>query len=447
VTHNDISWETVEQEAVELLSRYIQINTTNPPGKEMAAALFLKQLLDREGIACDIYESQPGRGNIITRYQGNEDAPEVLLLHHMDVVPAEAKKWTHPPFSGTVADGEVWGRGAIDCKSLGIMEYLAFILLKRRGFCPEKYSVLAATADEEAGGAWGVKWLMENHPDTLKTRSVINESAGLGFSSPTSNIYFCQVAEKGICWLRIIFTGIPGHASMPHDENCVAEMAKALDALSRYCFPVCVTEPAKRFIHALAPEQAVMPENEFLEVFDKGIGSRMLERIPDKLLRQVVAPTLQNTCVPTVVRSGDKANVIPSECFCEVDCRILPGCDPRQFMEDIRHILRERGCTNFTVKLLGSSAASVSPVDTRLFKMLEKSLKKTDPRATVIPYMSPGATDSRFFRDRKIPAYGLQMESSVEAAKRIHAHNERINAGRMVFGIKVLFNACAAMRG
>ena len=440
MTTGTVAWDAVEREAAETLSRYIQINTTNPPGNETEGACFLKDILEKEHIAADLYESMPGRGSLVSRYRGDRELPDLLLLHHIDVVPAEQEKWRYSPFSGASVGGEIWGRGALDCKFLGIMEFMAFILLKREGLCPEKYMVLAATADEEAGGAWGVRWLMENHPGLLAARYVINEGVGWGFDTGLCNLCLCQVAEKGACWMRITFSGRPGHASLPHDENCVVHMARAVELLSGSCFPVRVTAPVRKLIQGLAPVQELMPPEEFLRLLNEGDCRRVLEGIREKTFRHMLAATLRDTAVPTVASAGSKVNVIPGECYCEVDCRILPGTDPDELAIRIRELLEAGGCRNFTVAFKGKSQSSVSPTDTPLYRALEDSFTRHDPRARVVPYMSPGATDSRFFRARGIPAYGLQFDASIEATQRIHGHNERISIEQLIRGTRVLYD-------
>ncbi len=435
-----ISWDRVEKEAVAILSKYIQINTTNPPGNETEGAKFLKEILHKEHIHSDIYESRPGRGSLISRYCGAENIPKIILLHHIDVVPAEEEKWHCSPFSGAIEDGEIWGRGAIDCKSLGVMELMALLLLKREGLAPEKHFVLAATADEEAGGGLGVEWLMDRHPEKLQTQYVINEGMGLGFSTGEKNLYFCQVAEKGANWIRITFEGRPGHASQPHGDNCVAEMSRALDVLSAHTSPFRITAPVKKLIQGIAPEQRFMPQEEFLALLDESRCKDILERIPLQPLRQMLSALLHNTVLPTVVRAGSKTNVIPSQCYCEVDCRILPGSTPEELQQHITELLMSRQCKNFSVEFKGKSLPSESSAETALFTALSASFKKCDPKAKVIPYMSSGATDSRFFRQQGIVAYGLQIETSIEAIERIHGHNERITIPQLTKGIKILYD-------
>lgn len=441
MVRQQIDWQAIENEAVELLSQYIQINTINPPGNELAGAQFLKEILAHNGILADVYESDTNRGNLVTRFMGDRDAiPAVLLLHHIDVVPAEEDKWLEPPFSGCVVNGEIWGRGAQDCKSLGIMQLMAFVLLKRQGLFPEKHIVLAATADEEAGSTWGVGWFMRHMPDKLKARYVINEGGGLGLATKRGNVYFCQVAEKGVCWVRITFSGTPGHASLPHANNCVVEMGKAIEALSAYEAACVVTEPAEKFIRGLAAAQEFVPAAEFLKLLDPTSCSSVWGRLPAGIIQQVLNASLRNTVTPTIAKAGTKTNVIPAECFCEIDCRMLPGVKPYEIQQAISDILAARDCKNFTITMLHTSLPSSSPLDTPLYRLIEKNIKKHDPTALLVPYMSSGATDSRFFREHGIVAYGMQMESSFESMERMHGHNERISIANLVKGIKVLFD-------
>lgn len=435
-----IDWSCVEKEAVGLLVAYLQINTTNPPGNETAGAVFLKEVLEREGIACEVFESAPGRGSLISVFAGSGAAADVLLLHHIDVVPAEADKWLHPPFSGVVIGDEIWGRGAMDCKSLGIMELMAFVLLKRQGLEPEKKILYVATADEEVGGTWGAQWLLQHHRDKLRTRYVVNEGMGLGFSNGARTMYLCQVAEKAACWTRITFRGRPGHASVPHDDNCVVAMARAVQALAEHRFPVKITAPVEKFLRGFAAVQQFMPEAGCAGLLDPDRCQAVLERIAEPVLRRIIAALVKNTAVPTLIAGGSKTNVIPGQCYCEVDCRILPGETPEQLKKTLAAILDTHGCGDYSIEMTGT-LASESPCDTDFYRVLEHSFTRTDPTARMLPYMSPGATDSRFFRELGIPCYGVQMEPSIDAIDRIHGHNERTSIRQLTFGIRVLHDA------
>jgi acetylornithine deacetylase/succinyl-diaminopimelate desuccinylase-like protein len=435
--HISIDWDRVATEAAELLSAYIQINTTNPPGNETEGARFLQAVLKREGIGSEIIESRPGRGSLVTACSGSS-AAEILLLHHLDVVPAEAGRWQVDPFSGLVRAGELWGRGTLDCKGLGIMELMAFVLLKRQGLDPERRIIYAATADEEAGGTWGVPWLLEHHPEKFQTRYVINEGVGWGLRTGRRNVYLCQVAEKASCWLKIVFEGRPGHGSIPHGENCVLHMARAMQVLGEYRFGLQCAAPVRMLLEAFAGEQEFMSAERFLGILNPESSRATLEQIDDEPMREMFAALLTNTMVPTVARAGTKTNVIPSECFCEVDARILPGTTPEELKALIERLLEDAGCRGFSVHLPGGSQASESSMDTELYRVLDQTIRGHDPRGMLLPYLSPGATDSRFFRERGVIAYGMQFDASIESNRLIHGHDERISLKQLLFGIQLL---------
>lgn len=435
-----INWEQVGAQAADLLSRYLQIDTTNPPGNESQGALFLKKLFEDEAIEFDIIESAHGRSNLITRYQGRAPRANVLLLHHIDVVPADGNQWKYPPFSGVEQNGEIWGRGAIDCKSLGIMQLMAFFLLKKQGIDPQQHIIFAATADEEAGSTRGVEWLFDRVPEKLNAAFVINEGVGFFFKAKNKNLHFCQVAEKGTCWLRVSFTGAPGHASMPGGENCIHELAKTLHLLSAHRFDIRITDQAKSFILEAAPYQNVLPKDMFLKLLDKNRAPEILEQIPRGSFRNIIHTLFKNTATPTVVSGGKKTNVIPGSCFCEIDCRILPGETPENFKAGMETLLNQNGIKNFCMDIISKSVSSSSPSDTPYYRLIKEAFCANDPDAEVIPYMSAGATDSRFFRQQGIAAYGLQFGVTPELIQTIHGHNERINKNDLVFGARVIYD-------
>ena len=437
----NVDWDKVKEEAVEILSKYLQADTTNPPGKEMAGARVLQQVLEKEGMTTTLLESQPERGNLICRMKGKDNLSPLILLHHIDVVPAEADKWKYPPYSGAVVDGEIWGRGAQDCKSLGIIELLAFMLLKREGFAPKRDIVYLATADEETGGKWGVGWLFENHPELMKGEYVINEGGGVGMVVGEKNVFTCQTAEKGICWLKLTFRGKPGHASVPHDDNCVVKMAKAIERISAYRSPLRRNPTTELFIKGIAEEQR-FPRSWFLRQLLNPLLSRWVEKgIPDPGFKGMAGAILRNTFVPTVAQAGQRINVIPSECTCQVDCRILPGVTPEMVKGEVHQMLFD--LRDYEVEILQTSPASESPAGNPLYEAFDKVLKDLDPKAKMIPTMLTGATDSRFFRDRGAVAYGFQpmlpVANLADYLTRVHGHNERIAAEDLLFGAKVLY--------
>jgi acetylornithine deacetylase/succinyl-diaminopimelate desuccinylase-like protein len=437
----DIGWEKIKEEAVQILSDYIKVDTTNPPGKEMAGVRYLQGILEKEGFSTTVLESQPDRGNLFCAVKGTDGLPPLILLHHIDVVPAEAEKWKHPPYSGLVINGEVWGRGAQDCKSLGVIELIAFLLLKREGLMPKRDIIYMATADEESGGKWGVGWLFQNRPDIMKADYLINEGGGVGMVVGKRNIYTCQTAEKGICWLKLTFRGKPGHGSVPHDDNCIIKMAKAIERISSYRSPLHRTLTTENFIKGIAEEQN-FPRSFLTRQLLNPLFTRSVEkRIPDPGLKGMVGAILRNTFVPTVVQGGQKTNVIPSECSCQVDCRILPGVDPEMVKAEVRDLLF--GIKDFEVEILQTSPPSESPTDNPLYRALEKTLKQIDPKTKMIPTMLTGATDSRLFREKGTVAYGFQpmapLDNLSEYLSRVHGHDERISAEGLLFGTRVLY--------
>lgn len=440
-TH-EINWDKTTEEAASYLSQYLQIDTTNPPGNEVEGALFLKELLEKEGIAAEIVESGARRGNVIARVRGDGSKRPLLLLSHIDVVPAEGGKWIYPPLSGKIVENDIWGRGALDCKSLGIMEAMVLILLKRTGKPLRRDVMLAATADEERGGTNGVAWLCQNRRDLLAVDAVINEGGGVGIARKEKNYYFYQVAEKGICWFRITFSGSPGHASIPRDDNCILSLGRCVDVVGNYRSPIQVPPVTKGLIDKLSEDDEIASILERV-VRDQHTADSALKEISDRGLRQLLGTMIRNTFVPTVVKGGEKTNVIPSECYCEVDCRMVPGERPENVKAELESLLK--GIPDYRVEVLDSSIPSESPLPHDLVSVCEQALRRHDSRAVLVPFVSSGATDSRYFRRENIPAFGfnpLFVEGDfADYHDLVHGHNERISKRNLAFGIKVLFDA------
>jgi acetylornithine deacetylase/succinyl-diaminopimelate desuccinylase-like protein len=437
----NVDWERVKGEAVQILSGYVQVDTTNPPGKELAGARFLQGVLEKDGLPATILESQPDRGNLVSRIKGKDHLPPLIILHHIDVVPAEAEKWKYPPYSGAIVDGEIWGRGTQDCKSLGVVELMAFLLLKREEFQPRRDIVYMATADEEAGGKWGVGWLFQNHPELMQAEYVLNEGGGIGIRVGQRNVYTCQTAEKGICWLKLTFRGKPGHGSVPHDDNCVVKMAKAIERIAAHHSPLRRTLTTEKFIRGIAEEQPFARAFMMRQLLNPLLSRWVGKRIPDPGLRGMVGAILRNTFVPTVIQGGQKTNVIPSECTCQVDCRILPGVDPEMIKAEVKGLLSD--FKDYEIEVLQTSPASESPADNDFYRAFAKALQQLDPKAKMVPSLLTGATDSRYFREKGTSAYGFQPMCPVENLSgylsRVHGHDERISAEDLLFGTRVLY--------
>jgi acetylornithine deacetylase/succinyl-diaminopimelate desuccinylase-like protein len=426
-------WKNVKEEATQLLREYIRVNTTNPPGNEIEGAKFLKQILEKEGFDCNIFESEKNRGNIITRFKGTGENPSLLLISHIDVVPADEDKWKYHPFSGELVDNMIWGRGALDCKSLGIAELMVMLLLKRERIKLKGDVVLAATADEEAGGKYGAGWMVKEKFPLIKTDYVINEGGGDGVLTDKGYIFICQIAEKGIYWMRLKFKGRPGHGSRPHEDNCIAKMAKAINMISSYSSPIKVNDVVEKFVEGFGIDK---------KVFDQNLSNQILKSIEDKNMAYLINAMMRNTFSPNVVKGGKKTNVIPSECYLEIDSRVLPGYKPEYALEELRKILKD--IVDFEVEIIQKSIASQSSLETPLYKIIEKNIKDFSSKAKLIPFMQVGGTDSRFFREKGIPSYGfgpLLIDGPYgEYLAMIHGHNEKISTDNLLFMIKMLWN-------
>ncbi len=429
----DRKWEEVKEEATELLREYIRMDTTNPPGNEIEGAKFLKQVLEKEGFDCNIFESEKDRGNIITRLKGTGENPSLLLISHIDVVPADEDKWEYHPFSGELVDNKIWGRGALDCKSLGIAELMVMLLLKRERIRLKGDVVLAATADEEAGGKYGAEWVVKEKFPLIKTDYVINEGGGDGILTDKGYVFLCQTAEKGIYWMRLKFKGRPGHGSMPHEDNCIAKMAKAINIISSYSSPIKVNDVVEKFVEGFGIDK---------KIFDQNLSNQILKSIEDKKMAYWINAMMRNTFSPNIVEGGKKTNVIPSECYLEVDSRVLPGYEPEYALEELRKLLKD--IVEFEVEIIQKSIPSQSPLESPLYELLEKTIKDWNSKAELIPFMQVGGTDSRFFREKGIPAYGfgpfLIDGPYGEHLAMVHGHNEKISTDNLLFMIKTLWN-------
>lgn len=422
-------------EAVKLLSQYIGINTTNPPGNETAGANFFADIFDKEGIKYKIYEPLPDRGSIRAVIPGSGEKEPVILMHHMDVVPADKTEWSFEPFSGEVKDGFILGRGALDTKGLGIMELIAFLAIKRDGITPNRDIIFLAAADEEMAGSLGVGYLLKKHPDDFKAGLVINEG---GFAIegllPENPLHLISTAEKGVCWLELSARGTPGHASTPHSDNALEKLNRALTRLLDTETPFEVKPNVAKYFEGLAQGWPFLkpyvedPSPEKLIETLRGAG--ILEN-------PIFSAQLKNTVCLTVMNSGDKTNIIPSSAKAHLDCRILPGVKLDEFVDTIKERLGDD--SDIEIKFLDSSTANISPDDTDDYRTIEGVIKKHWPNGVVTPYMLTGGSDSRFFRNRGVNSYGilpgLFQLSDIDT---IHGIDEKISVDNLLKGTEVV---------
>jgi len=442
-------WEAIGDEAVQWLRGMVRFDTTNPPGNELPLAEYVAEVLATEGVPAEVYESAPGRGNLVARVKGDGSARPLLLLSHLDVVPAEPARWTYPPFAGELASGFVWGRGAIDCKLATAAGLQVMLTAKRLGLPLTRDLVLVAAADEEVGGTHGVGWLASEHPEALDAEFGLNEGGGFALLVDGRPVYTCQVAEKGSAPLDIVASGQPGHSSVPHGDNAVVHLSEAVQAVGRRKMPHRVTDTVRAFFEAAAAAQRDRTVAEALRgVLNPETCDEALARLPvDGATRLMFDAMVRNTCAPTMLSAGTKRNVIPSEAAAQLSGRPLPGADADGFTQEVREITGDSVHLEMTQPF---KSGTEFPWETPLFHAIRSAVGDLDPGATVAPYMQTGGTDARFLTDRDIQIYGflpMRYEPGLDFFGLCHGHDERVSVENVRFAVQVMFDVVCRLNG
>jgi acetylornithine deacetylase/succinyl-diaminopimelate desuccinylase-like protein len=406
-------------EATRLLQQYVRIDTSNPPGDTRKAADFLAGIFEREGIPVTRYESQPGKAILYARLNATVSPPAgkaIVLLHHMDVVPADKSQWRVDPFAATIQGGELWGRGALDMKGMGVAELLAFLRLKRERVPLSRDVIFLAEPDEEVGGAMGARWMIANHYAELDPEYIIDEG---GFGSrdlfaPGKLVYGISVAEKKIVWLKVRAEGVAGHGSQPHDRNPNDRLVKALERL--------LSQP--------------LPSGDF-DVL-KTMKARVGTFAANKFTNAIQHSTIALTWLRSGVGDPPKINVIPSVAEAGLDCRVLPGATRAQWMDEIERRLGDPG---LTLELINESDDPiVTPQDTPLYRNLEAAIRRLHPDAVVTPMLVPYGTDSNAFRPRGVKSYGIfPAILSADVVSQMHGDAERVPLGAVTEATQIFF--------
>ena len=402
--------------------------------------------LGSEGFKCELYESAPDRGSVITRIKGTGEKSSLLLLSHLDVVAANAEEWSVDPFGGMVKDGFVWGRGALDMKGMTAIEVMTMKLLKRNNVKLKGDVVLAATADEEKGGLAGADYLLRNYPEKVFADYVLNEGGGLAVPTQNKNVYTVQTAEKGILWFKVKAKGTPGHGSMPDvADNAIMRMGKVIEKLGNYRSQVLFVPTVKRFLNEIAGEDASLQQPFSRLLANPELSDQVLDELAKTAqpLVEEIRPRIRMTITPTIIHGGIKENVIPSECEATFDCRILPGQTTAQTLDAIKDLLKDVGMEKLTFETVQVNEPSESPAETPLYDVITSVLKEFEPNCGVTPMLMTGGTDSRFFRKMGSVCYGfhpMRPEAPYDKIiKREHGIDERISIENLVFGTSVLY--------
>jgi acetylornithine deacetylase/succinyl-diaminopimelate desuccinylase-like protein len=431
-----LDFDTMANEAVDLLQRYIRLDTTNPPGNEELACDWLARLLAAEGIDSQKLVSAPGRANLIARLEGSDrDAKPLVLLHHSDVVPVEAEHWQVEPYSGVIRDGYVWGRGALDMKGMGTLEIVAFLTLRRLGVRLRRPVELMVVADEEAGSDYGAEWLDQQHPELLDADFVINEGgygseAYLGVERPSFGL---SMAEKSPLWLTLKSVGRPGHGSAPHDDNVVDRMVRAMQRIQDWRRPTLLTDPVASSLRAAYAEGYLDADPD--KTPPEEIGGRY----------RVIGNLMTNTISATGLGGGVKHNVIPARASATIDCRLVPAYDPARFIEELRTVIDD---PKVEVETVFAAESPVTQDGTELTDAIRSVCGEVMPEAAVLPRVSAGFTDSRTFRRRGVPAYGfVPMLLGPGEQGGMHGNDERISLQNLRLGVEVLYRVVERVCG
>ena len=422
---------------VDLLQELIRFDTTNPPGNERACIEFVQSLLEEAGCETQLYAKDPARPNLVSRLPGG-DAPPLLLYGHVDVVTTAGQPWTHPPFSGELADGYVWGRGALDMKGGVAMLVHAFLRAQREGTQLPGDLVLVVLADEEAGGEVGARFLVEEHPELFAgIRYALGEFGGFSLAVGGKRFYPIQVAEKQICWLKATVRGPGGHGALAHRGGTVARFGKLLRDLDRKRTPVHVTPVAREFVERIA---AALPRREATV-----LRSLLKPRLTDGALRLLgeravtMEPMLRNTVNATIIRGGEKINVVPSEIEVELDGRALPGFGPDELIAEVQAIVGD----DVELELVRHDPGPPEP-DLGLFETLADVIRELDPEGIPVPLLQIGVTDGRFLARAGVQTYGflpLRLPDEFAFTQFIHAADERVPVAALEFGAEAVWRA------
>jgi len=432
-----IHWPAVHREALDILVRYLQIDTTNPPGNEKPAARYLGSLLEAEGIETEYIEIAPEREALVARLRGDGSKRPLMLCNHTDVVPVEEQYWDVPPFEGVVRDGRVYGRGAVDMKGAGVMQLIAFLLLRREAVPLKRDVVFLAEPDEEAGSGLGMKWLCDNRPDVVDVEFELSEG-GTGvsrFAGKPVRLFNVATNEKsGSGGLKLTAVGTPGHGSRPHEDNSAIHLMRALLKLHDWDRGITYTPDTRAYLERLAEAGLVPP------LSDTAAVEAQIRRSP------ALYAAFCNTLNVTMVRSGMKINVIPAKSEALLDCRLLPGQSPEDWRRQVIERIDDPRIEVEFARNPGTFQPAPAEWDTELFWTINSVVKEAMEDAVVVPSMTVGATDNRFLRARGIPAYGfIPCLLSPEESAGFHGNNEFLTIDNLNMGCELMYEVVRRM--
>lgn len=432
----EIHWTPYQDLAVQQLQRYLQINTTNPPGNELEAARFFQEWFTAEGIPCEVYEFAPGRATLIARLPGDGSQRPLILLHHMDVVSSDPARWRVDPFSGAIVDGSIYGRGALDTKALGLLEAMVLVILKREGVPLHRDVLFVASADEEVD-VRGADWLAANQRQQLAAAEyVINEGGDNLIENGRIRFFGVDTAEKAPFWLRVRAQGRPGHGSRPLRDSATNRLIRALARLVAWETPIKVLPGVEKFFHDLAGQESGERAEKFRHLQGAVQDPKFLATLTGDEMYNYM---LRNTVSLTMLQGSKQTNVIPGEATAQLDVRLLPGEEPQEFLRELRAILAD---DTLEIEPVTASfrPANSSPADTELFHAIEAVVGKHFPGAVVTTRLLSGWTECQVFRQLGSVCYGFSpFLLTREEVATVHGDNERVSVENVRRGLRVLY--------
>lgn len=429
---NGTSQDPLEREAEDAFVAFLRIDTSNPPGNETAGAAFLRDLFVKDGIAAQLVGDDPKRQAVYARLESGSKEPALLLLNHLDVVPADASAWTQPPFSGARSGGYIWGRGALDTKSLAIAELMSLVELKRRNARLRRDVVFLGVPDEELGGANGTEKLLAKRPELFDGVGFVLNEGGSNETAVDKVLFWgIEVQQKVPLWLRVTCEGAGGHGAIPPDDGgATAKLVRVLDAIRAIETPYRL-EPSVARTAAAAVAERKDARGERLRIVREPLDVERVQRELPVGYRAL----LRDTIAITHLSAGSAVNVIPSKAYGDVDIRLLPDTRPDAMLARVREVVGKNG----TIDVLASGEpVTESSSDTELFTTVARAMKAHAPGSAVAPVVGPGTTDSRFFRARGITAYGIMpFKVNYYDADSVHGVDERIRTRFFAEGVRL----------
>lgn len=431
----EINWPVYQDMAVELMRQYLRINTSNPPGNEIEAAKFFKAIFDKEGIQNEVFEYKPGRANIIARIRGNGSKRPIILLSHTDVVTADPAAWRVDPFSAEIIDGSIYGRGALDMKSEGLLQLMTMIILAREKPTLARDVIFLATADEEVDDE-GSLWMIANKAELFKNAEYLITEGGDNLLENGQVKYVgVDVAEKAPYWLRLTATGQPGHGSRPIADSAAHRLAKVMARIVDYQTPIKLQPAVEKFFQDIAPLQAEPLRTRFLHIRESLKDPAFVKQVTaDRAYNYM----LRNTISLTMMSGSKQTNVIPNNATCNLDVRLLPGEKPEDFLAELKTVIAD---PNIKIEQVNTfKPPNSAPINTELFALISRVTKAHHPEALITTKMLSGYTESQLFRQLGIVAYGwAPFYTTTEEDQGVHGNNERITVKNIREGTREMY--------